>query len=1061
MEKNRTVSETGTEAGDLGPPPAFDHVLGHQYTAFDGLAGMLVEDIYQDREGFLWIATADGGVSRFDGARFDNFGTAEGLPHPNVMSVAEDEEGRLLFATLGGGLAAFDGEGFEVYTTEHGLPSDELLGLQPLEDGSIRLLTRAGIARFAGGRCVESLTDLAGRPLGPVYDLATDAAGTTWLATRERGVVNLEGEPMQGDRGTGREAMQWPWKFALDAAGHLWIAFRYVGSEAVVGRYDPGRRRLDLVKADPGVDTAAPVSHGTRHVRVDDRGWLWMTRRGVLVFDGGGWRPFSPRLPEGRLADARVTCEDREGNIWVGLWGGGLLFCDPLSLRLYTEEEGLPDQEVRCLGEDGEGRLWIGTPGGLARRENGRIRTLEPGGPVSALAEDGRAIWSAGPDGLVFEWTGEEAREIAVGEADSDEEVTCLAADGSGRVWAGTSHGRAGRIEAGRFTALAGRLPNPCSALLPAGDGALWIGAGGSAPALYRLEEGRLQALDGAGMETVSEVSALCEYRNRLWVGTTDHGLFAVDLASLQVRRFSADRGDLTANGVLALAADPRQGCMWIGTAGGGVVKYDGQTFQCIRLGDAALENVVAAVRRDRRGRLWFGTGVGLVAYRPGRTPPGLVIREAEAGRLQRFPRFVSCPEETGGVRILFQGIGFRTGAAQMRYSHRLAGHPPAEAWSEFAPAAEVAYDHLPPGRFRFEVRARDRDGLVSEMAGLDLLVAEDDGTRLQPSARSMISKSPAMARVLELAGKVADTRMTVMILGETGVGKGLLAERIHELSRRRQGPFVPVNCGAIPPGLVESELFGHEKGAFTNAVTRRTGWFEQAHRGTLFLDEVADLSREAQRALLSVLEDRRFWRVGGTTSVEVDVRVIAASNRDLGQAARDGKFREDLLFRLNSFPLKIPPLRDRPEEIPFLAAHFAVLYAGELRKPPPRLSGAASEHLRAQQWPGNVRELQHVIERAVIVCRNGVIQLEDLHQDADHPGTPAAATRQRAARKAGPGAGTDKVAETERQQILEALQAANWVIYGDRGAARLLDMHPERLRSRMRVHGLKRPGQS
>ena len=675
-----------------------------------------------------------------------------------------------------------------MYTTEHGLPSDEILGLHPEEDGSLRLLTRAGIARFAGGRCAESLTDLAGRPLGPVYDLATDAAGTTWLATRERGVVNLEGEPMQGDTGTGREAMQWPWKFALDAAGHLWIAFRYVGSDAVVGRYDPGRGRLDLVKADPGVDAAVPVPHGTRHVRTDDRGWLWMARRGVLVYDGRAWRRFSPRLPDGRLSDVRVTCEDREGNIWVGLWGGGLLFCDPLSLWLYTEEEGLPDQEARCLGEDGKGRLWIGTPGGLARRENGRIRALKPGRTVSALVADDRGtIWSAGPDGRVFEWKGEESRGVAVAEADSNEEVTALAADGPGRVWAGTSHGRLGRIEAGRFTALGERLPHPCSALLAAGDGALWVGAGGSAPALFRCEEGRLQALDGTGMETVSEVSALCEYRGPAVGGhrrsrPLRRRSFLAAGAPVLRRTRAPDRqrhsraGGRPAAGVPVDRHPPAAG--W-SSATVRRSRASGSATRARKRGRRGPERppgpaVVRNPRRARRLPAWPDAA-------------GLVIRQAEAGRLLEFPRFVSCPEETRRVRIVFQGIGFRTGAAQMRYSHRLDGHSPEAEWSEFAPAAEVTYDPLPPGRFRFEVRARDRDGLVSEVAGLDLLVAEDDGTRLQPSARSMISKSPAMASVLELAGKVADTGMTVLILGETGVGKGP-AGRAHSRTQPEAG---------------------------------------------------------------------------------------------------------------------------------------------------------------------------------------------------------------------------------------------------------------------------------
>ena len=357
----------------------FDRILGHQYTVFDGLAGMQVEDIYQDQRGLLWIATADGGVSRFDGAHFDTFGLSDGLPSLTVMSIAEDQDGRLLFGTLGGGIAAYDGRGFQVYTTEHGLPSNDIMSLQPQADGSMRVLTDAGIGWFVEGRCVECVTEIAGQPLGWVYDMVTDTTGTTWLATLMRGVISLDGRRMSAKNG----AMQWPWKFAQDASGPLWIAFRYVGTEAVIGRYDPDSQQLDLIKADAAIEGTEAVNHGTRHVRLDDKGRLWMTRQGVLVYDGKEWHSFSAGLPDVHFSEARLTYEDREGNIWVGLWGGGLVFCDPVSVQLYTGADGLPDRGVHQLSEDHQGRIWIGTMGGLACLEDGRIRSVETGHKVS------------------------------------------------------------------------------------------------------------------------------------------------------------------------------------------------------------------------------------------------------------------------------------------------------------------------------------------------------------------------------------------------------------------------------------------------------------------------------------------------------------------------------------------------------------------------------------------------------------------------------------------------------------------------------------------------------
>ena len=255
---------------------AFGHILGQQYTVFDGLAGMYVEAIYQDRHGLLWIGTTDGGVSRFDGAHFDTFGLSDGLPHLAVTAIAEDADGRLLFGTFGGGLAAYDGRDFQVYTAEHGLPSNEILGLQPQADGSVRVLTTEGVGRFVEGRCVECTTELAGQPLGLVYDMATDSAGTTWLATQGRGVLSMDGRRMNTDSDDGHDAtqLQWPWNFAQDSAGNLWIAFRYVGTEVVAGRYDPTSQRFESIRVDDGTEGAEVVQHGTRHVRVDDRGRL-------------------------------------------------------------------------------------------------------------------------------------------------------------------------------------------------------------------------------------------------------------------------------------------------------------------------------------------------------------------------------------------------------------------------------------------------------------------------------------------------------------------------------------------------------------------------------------------------------------------------------------------------------------------------------------------------------------------------------------------------------------------------------------------------------------------
>ena len=439
-----------------------------------------------------------------------------------------------------------------------------------------------------------------------------------------------------------------------------------------------------------------------------------------------------------------------------------------------------------------------------------------------------------------------------------------------------------------------------------------------------------------------------------------------------------------------------------MGTSGGGALRYDGQTFQSIRLGPSALENKVEAVLCDRRGRLWFGTRAGLVAYQPGHTPPRLVIREAMAGTLLAAPEAISCPESTPEIRIHFQGISFRTGAGQMRYSHRLLGHSPVEQWSAFTTANTVAYSALPVGEYRFEVRTMDRDGLMSEVASLEIQILPDAKTErihalenvLRATDHVVHSQSWAMRQVMEQTVRVAETAMTVLVLGETGTGKGLLAQTIHETSTRRKRPFIQVNCGALPVGLVESELFGHEKGAFTGAASRQLGRFELADGGTLFLDEIGDLPLESQRVLLHILEENALTRVGGEQPVSVDVRVIAATNRDLRQAIQEGTFREDLFYRLSVFTLELPPLRQRQEDIPALAVHFAERYAQHLQRPVPTLDEWVVAHLQGYAWPGNVRELEHQIQRAVLLCKGGIIRVEDLSPPAVGDGELSSAER-------------------------------------------------------------------
>lgn len=333
------------------------------------------------------------------------------------------------------------------------------------------------------------------------------------------------------------------------------------------------------------------------------------------------------------------------------------------------------------------------------------------------------------------------------------------------------------------------------------------------------------------------------------------------------------------------------------------------------------------------------------------------------------------------------------------------------------------------------EENRRLRDRLLAEKAYLE------EEIRTEQGFSEIIGSSPSLRALLQEIKQVAATDSTVLLLGETGTGKELIARAIHQLSSRRERPLIKVNCGAIAPGLVDSELFGHERGAFTGALQRRVGRFELANNGTLFLDEVGELPAESQTRLLRVMQEQEFERVGGSQPIRVDVRLIAATNRDLDKEVAAGRFRSDLFYRLNVFPARVPPLRERKDDIPHLVRHFITHYQRRLGKGIEGVSKEGLDRLQRYAWPGNVRELQNVIERACVLANGPVITISDNLADGS---APPAASRE-----------IMTLEEAERRHIRRALEASGGTIHGARGAALLLGINPSTLRSRMEKLGL------
>jgi formate hydrogenlyase transcriptional activator len=308
----------------------------------------------------------------------------------------------------------------------------------------------------------------------------------------------------------------------------------------------------------------------------------------------------------------------------------------------------------------------------------------------------------------------------------------------------------------------------------------------------------------------------------------------------------------------------------------------------------------------------------------------------------------------------------------------------------------------------------------------------------------AIVGNSPALRAAMYLVSVVAPTDSNVLILGETGTGKELIARAIHSLSARRQRPFVKVNCAAIPLGLLESDLFGHERGAFTGAIAQKMGRFEVANKGTLFLDEVGDIPLELQAKLLRVLQDQEFERLGSNRTQKVDVRLVAATHRDLSQMVKRSTFREDLYYRLKVFPIHVPALRQRTEDIPELVRHFVTVCSRRMNKNIDQIPSETTDALMRHPWPGNVRELQNFIERAVILSPHSVLRAPTVELEAFN------AYRER-------DIAVTVLAQVQREHITKALEASNWVVGGSNGAAARLGMKRTSLIYRMHKLGIRR----
>ena len=990
-------------ASDIGAR-RFD---GSRITAFTTAGGLVSDHLFhmlEDRQGRIWFASEEG-VSCYDGDVVETFTTADGLGRDWVIHLFEDSEGNLWFATQGGGVSRYDGTVFKTFTTADGLAQDFVSSVAQDRDGFLWF-------GYGAGHVDESTIGQIGAGGASRYDGTTFTTFTTADGLAHDAVFSI----------------------VKDRRQDLWFCTHGGG----ISQYD-GTQFQNYTRQD------GLVSDRTVSALEDSEGHLWFStwQGGVSRYDGSGFTNFTG---SGGLASNHVNrmLEDRHGHLWFGTWHG-LRRLDSRHNAVFTEEDGLSGNEVEVITEDRRGRLWFGTWNGVARFEDGRFTRIPEldGINVYAILEDRHGhLWFGTMDRGMIGFDGTDFTPLSLDHPLAAYSVYTIMEDREGALWFGIFGTGVARYDGERveiFTTADGLTHGVVLHILEDRSGQLWFATQGG---VSRFDKGRFETFATAdGLIDRDVFQILEDRRGRLWFATRG-GVSCYD--GERFVRFGVEDG-LVHDHVQTILEDC-EGRLWFGTCGGGVSRYDGTAFQHLDRQGGLVHDVVRQIHQDRDGYIWIGTQGGVNRYLPRCTAPDVELTGVDADRRYDPAASITLVASQKLVVFSFRGRSWTTASDQLAYAYRLDDR---DADWQTTRRRQVEYQDLPIGEYCFEVKAVDRDLNYSEPATIHLTIEPDPYRQALTQALSgssaageFIGSSRALRQVQEELRQVAATDLTVLILGETGTGKGLAARTLHQFSACKDGPFVQVNCGALPDSLVESELFGHEKGAFTGAHARKLGKVELAREGTLLLDEIGDMPLDAQVKLLRLLEEGMFERVGGERTLSAEMRVVAATNRDLQQMVQEGTFREDLYFRLAVFPVRLPPLRERKEDIPLLALYFMERMAAHLNKPVNRLDKGAVSALQRYGWPGNVRELEHVLQRAVIICQGSTIHAGEIALEFG--------TRQ-------PVDEVVPLEEFERRYIHQVLERTGWVVSGAQGAAAQLGVNASTLRGRMRKLGIER----
>lgn len=1024
-----------------------------------------VNDICQDQTGALWIGTANGLDKFVPATSGSSGGENDGPPaifthfhhDPNnpqslstgpVSAVHLDREGVLWAGVVGGGLerlVAETGE-FVHYRQNPGDPYS-------LSDNSV----------------------------DQVYE---DHSGVLWIGTVDRGLNRFDRAREQFVRylhqPNDNHSLSHNFVMAIheDRVGALWV-----GTFSGLNRSRLDKKPFLHYRHNP--DNANSLSGNTVWSILQDReGLLWIgTNLGGLnrfdreknQFTRFQHQPENPRSLGHNTV--RTICEDRQGDLWLAT-DAGLDKYDRRWQRFdhYRHDpkdpHSLSHNFVWTIYEDHAGALWIGTNGGLNRFDHKQQRFEHyRHDPNDSLSLSQNSIW-------------------------------CITEDQGGALWVGTMSRGLNRLnrERTQFTRFQNELRNPKSlsdnrvlSVYVDRRGTLWAGTGTAGLNKFdRDTEMFTHYREKDGLPNDVVYGILEDQRGNLWL-ITNKGLAKFNPATGQFRNYDVSDGLQSNEFNIGAYHKSKNGEMFFGGINGFNAFYpedikDNPHAPPVLITDFQLFNKSVPIGKSADGRVLLQKSITTtdaikLSYKDNVFSFGFValnFANPEKNQYQYKMEGFDADWTAAGTRRFATYTNLDPG----EYTFRVKGSNNDGIWNERGAALKIIITppywqtwwfragasitilllafiwyrrritHIEARKKELEIQVEERtraaEALGNALAEVERLknrlqaenIYLQDEIKVVHNFENIITRSAALTKVLRNVEQVASSDATVLILGESGTGKELVARAVHRISPRSNRPLVKVNCSALPANLIESELFGHEKGAYTGAVARKIGRFELADGGTIFLDEIGDLPLELQTKLLRVLQEGEFERLGDPQTVKVDVRVIAATNRDLEKERAQGNFREDLFYRLNVFPIQIPPLRERKEDIPLLINHFVKKYSAKIGRKIESIPQEVLDRLLAYHWPGNVRELENLIERALIISPGPKLMLGDWLPKTDS--SPAATT-------------ICTLEETERHHILSALEKTNWRVSGEKGAAKILGINPKTLESRMKKLEIRR----